>query len=126
MTFALSRKRFRDFDNSISLNVGERLPDPTGPADVYALYSRIVPQTKMHTLITGGKITPSRGYGGQLLAFRRHDCDLRADCIAIAFMSDKFQGQPMVLRRGLVVQSIRGPIVGCNNRVRPAVVVNVA
>jgi len=63
--FALWRKRFLEVDSSVSLKIGERLPDPTGPADVYAFTAdggmQLIPEgtrIPVRDILAGGGVPP--------------------------------------------------------------------
>src|SRR5438034_10412809 len=65
------------------------------------------------------------GNGGALRALGGYEFDFGADCVAIAFVGDELQGEPVILRGSFVVENVDGAIVGGDDGVEAAVVVDV-
>ena len=117
---------FVDLKNLIRGDVFQRLPDSAGPANFNLLCDVVFSQSEMNTLVARGKVAArSRNCRG-LQAARRHNCDLGANSVAIAFVSDKLQEDPVVLRLGFIVENMNRPVVSGHNGIETAVVVEIS
>jgi len=60
-----------------------------------------------------------------LRALGGDEFDFGADCVAIAFVADELQGEPVILRGSFVVKDVGRTVIGSDDGVEAAVVVDV-
>src|SRR5579864_3511440 len=106
-----SWRRLVDLENLIGGNVFECLQNAAGPADFDGLGHGFGAEAEMNTLVARGQIAARSGNGGELLAFRGDEFYFGADGIAVAFVADQFQGEPMVLCGCFVAEDVGGAVV---------------
>src|SRR5580700_710297 len=115
-----------DLKNLIGRYIFERLPDPAGPANLDSLRDAFLPHPEVYALVAGGEIAPGRRNRCVLLSGARHQCDLRANGVAVALVPNQFQQNPMVPFYRFVVENVNRAVIGGHDRVEPAVVIEVA
>src|SRR5260370_2049618 len=104
----------------------ENLNDPAGPANFEARGDSFLAEPEVHALVAGGLIAAGGRDGGVLRSGARRQSNRRADCIAIAFVPDEVQQEPVILRGGLVVQDKRRAIVRGDDGIQAPIVVQVS
>ncbi len=107
-------------------DVLQSLENTAGPADFNGLRGHFGAEAEVHALVAGRKITARRGNGSKLRAVCGDELDLGADRVTVGFVADEFEGEPMILRGRFVVKYADGAIVGGDDGVEAAVIVNVA
>jgi len=80
-----------DLQDLIGVDVGELLQSATGPTDFDGLSRGFPAETEVDSLIAGGEIAASGGYGSELRTFRGGELYLSADGVAIGFVADEIQ-----------------------------------
>src|SRR5260370_40524426 len=73
-----------------------------------------------------GKIAGAAANQGALCHAGRGDLNQGADAVPAAARADESQSQPVVRCHGFIVPQKRGAVVGSDEQVRPAIVVDVA
>src|ERR1700722_4144423 len=79
----------------------------------------------MDTLVAGREIAAGGGYGGELGASRGAELDFGADGVAIAFVTDEFEREPVIGGDRFVAKDVSGAIVGGNHGVDTTIIVQV-
>src|ERR1700733_6048233 len=115
-----------DLKNLIGRNIFEHLLDPAGPANLDSLRDALLPHPEVYAPVARREITAGRRYRGVLWSGTGHQCDLRADRVAVALMPDQFQQNPMVPGYRFVVENMNRAIIRGYDRIEAAVVIEVA
>src|SRR5713226_1235981 len=118
--------RFVDLQDLVGADALQRLKNAAGPMDFDGLRGGFGADAEVHALVAGRKIAARGGYGGELGAVCGDEFDFGADGVAVAFVADELQREPMILRWRFVVKNVDGAVVRGNDGVEAAVIIDVA
>ena len=79
----------------------------------------------MNALVARRQVAAGSGNSGELRTGRGDEFDFGADSVAIALVANEFEDEPMILRGSFVVQNVSGAVVGGDDHVDAAVIVDI-
>ena len=118
--------RFVDREIAVARNIVERLHNTAGPADLNALDSRVLSKTEVRAGIARRKIACRSRYRLPLRTGGGHDFDHCADPIAVAFVADQMNADPMVPGFRLIHQNVEWTIIFRDHGIHATIVIDVA
>src|SRR5262249_28926898 len=110
----------------IGFHVLEYLNDSAGPANFDARNGGFLAEAEVYALVAGRLIAAGGRDGGILRSSVRRQSNRSADWVSIAFVSDEVQQEAVILRRCLVVQHKRGAVVGGDDGIHAAIVLQIS
>src|SRR5580700_6854646 len=105
-------RRLVHLQELITGHVVEHLQYSAWPTNPDCLGDSVDPQSEMYALVAGRKIAAGRRDRRKLPSSGTHKLNFGADCVPVALMSYEFEGDPMVIRRRIVVQNMNRTVIG--------------
>src|SRR2546429_5566602 len=97
-SFLRGRRRWLiHLEDLIGADVFQSLLDAAGPADFDGLGGGFGAETEMDAFVAGGKVAAGGGNRGDLLAAGGDELEFGAPGVAIAFVTDQLQREPVDL-----------------------------
>jgi len=117
---------FVDCDIAISSDIAEGLHDAAGPANFHALDHSVLPEPEVRSRVAGGKIADRGRYRLPLRPGGSDDFNDCANAVAIAFVADQMNANPVVAGLRLIHQDVERTAIFRDNGIHIAIVVDVA
>jgi hypothetical protein len=112
--------RFVNRDHSISRDVLQVLHDAAGPANFDRVGLLGLAQAEVDALVAGGKIASAGRSRFVLNQLAGRQLYLGADAVAVGFVPDQVQRQPVIAAGGFVMQQMGLAAVGGDDGIQPA------
>jgi hypothetical protein len=110
----------------VGVNISDLLEDPAGPPDFDELGGGIRAEANVNAFVARRQIAASGGDGRELRTASGYELYFGADGVAVAFVANELECQPVILRGGFIVKEINGAVVGGDDDVDAAVVIDIA